>query len=118
MTTRWANLPNAAHIDRVIALAKATPDHWRGSWSAQDETWEAVRGMVAVRVRDAAWMAAWHTSRYFAQDAILALIAYDECAYMLDAEPSELAILAALGDRRAIMLLPACKAFHSSKTNA
>ena len=139
IATEWANLPNAAHIDRVIASVKANPDHWRGSWSAQDETWNAprnapraeawnaARGMVLVQVRDAAWNAAWNAAwaaqpagrgkaGQAARDALLALIAYDDCAHMLDSDPSEIAILAALGDLRAALLLPACKVFHSSKT--
>ena len=132
MTTEWANLPNAAHIDRVIASAKANPDHWKGSWSAQDETWNApraeawnaARGMVLVQVRNAAWDAArdpirwkteWDAAWYFAQYAILALVAYDDCAYMLDSDPGELAILAAFGDPRAILLFGACKALQSIK---
>ena len=48
--------------------------------------------------------------------AVLGLIMYDDCAHMLDSDPIEIAILAALGDPRAALLLPACKVFHSSKT--
>ena len=44
-------------------------------------------------------------------DTLLALIAYDDCAYMLDSDPGELAILAKFGDRRAVLLLGACKVF-------
>jgi hypothetical protein len=44
MTTAWAHLPNAAHIDRVLASLAATPKAWG---AAQD----AARG--------AAWDAAW-----------------------------------------------------------
>jgi hypothetical protein len=67
---------------------------------------------------DAAWWAARNTPQYAAMDAIVALIAYDDCAYMLESDPGELAILAAFGDPRATMLLPACKVFHSLKTIA
>lgn len=48
---------------------------------------------------------------YWAQGAIMALIADDNCAYMLDSDPEELAIIAKLGDPRAILLLPACIRF-------
>jgi hypothetical protein len=34
---------------------------------------------------------------------------------MLDSDPGELAILAAFGDPRAVLLLSACKVFHSIK---
>ena len=52
------------------------------------------------------------------QDAVLALVAYDDCAYMLESDPGELAILAKLGDPRASLVLAACRAVHSLKTNA
>ena len=133
-TTAWAHLPNAAHIDRVIASLNSNPDYkvaWRAAGQAQAElrgsAWHAARQVVRVQSRDAAWMAArvqagnteWHAARnaarFFAQYAILALVAYDDCAYMLDSDPGELAILAAFGDLRAILLLGACKALQSIK---
>ena len=49
------------------------------------------------------------------QDAVLALVAYDDCAYMLESDPGE---LAKLGDPRASLVLAACRAFHSLKTIA
>ena len=137
--TAWAHLPNAAHIDRVLASAKANPDHWDKAWAtpawdalravAWAATWKATRATIPItRDRDAAYTvsrsavaqeAAWEVARdascNLVWDAILALIAYDDCAYMLDSEPGELAILAAFSDPRAVLLLPACKAFHSIK---
>ena len=131
-TTAWAHLPNAAHIDRVIASAKANPGQWKKLWvsvrpaawigeldSTHDTTWNAaweaaqctiasqerqgLRDAVGVEARDAAWC------------ALLALVAYDDCAYMLDSDPGELAILAAFGDPRAVLILPACEILHSLK---
>ena len=124
MTTKWAHLPNAAHIDRVIASAIAHPDQWdraraTPAWSA---SWDAAWHDMNIQHRQAAWDAAWDASwaskiaaREAARDASLALVAYDDCDYMLDSDPGELAILAAFGDPRAVLLLPACKAFHSIK---
>ena len=124
MTTDWAHLPNAPHIDRVIASVKAHPDQWVGgrgvAWNTE---WDAGRSaeynaawLVAREAAlEAALEAAWWAARYFAQYAILALVAYDDCAYMLDSDPGELAILAAFGDPRAVLLLPACKALQSIK---
>ena len=123
-TTAWAHLPNAVHIDRVIASAKANPEQWADSW---DTTWSAVEDVAITAARDllikqgrySVWVesrkAVWNAVRESGRWAILALIAYDDCAYMLDSAPSELAILAALGDNRAIILLPACKVLHSNK---
>ena len=92
MTTAWAHLPNAKYIDLVLASIKAHPEKWVAAWDAARDA-----------VRDAV------------RDAIAALIAYDDCAYMLESEVGELKILAALGDPRAILLLPACIAFSSIK---
>ena len=123
MTTEWAHLPNAVHIDRVIASALANSAQWVSAWAAardatRAEAWNAARDAVLAQGRYTEWAAAWAEARWAARDALLALIAYDDCAYMLESDPGELAILAAFGDHRAILLLPACKAFHSLKTIA
>ena len=48
MTTKWAHLPNAKHIDRVIASIKTHPKIWAKSWvTGTDKAWV-----------DAAWEAA------------------------------------------------------------
>ena len=116
-TTAWAHLPNAVHIDRVIASAKANPEQWADSW---DTTWSAVRSSAWDAARDLLikqgryWVLLEVPAvRDATRCALLALFAYDDCAYMLDSDPGELAILAAFGDPRALLLLPACKAFHS-----
>ena len=106
--TAWAHLPNAKHIDRILASLNANPQQWADAWNkiypagttaargaAWDAAWDAARGAV--------WGAVWV--------AISALIAYDDCAYMLESEVGELRILAALGDQKAILLVPSCLAF-------
>ena len=135
--TAWANLPNAVHIDRVVASALANPSQWveaRGvaqeavraevwckAWSTvQDagrsaEWWEVRAEVWAVRTE---WATAWREAYETLQDALLALIAFDDCGYMLDSDPGELAIIAKFGNTKAVLLLSACKAFHSLKTIA
>ena len=116
--TSWAHLPNAVHIDRVLASALANEYRWvqvrteeRGAaWhDAQSVAWN-----VAYANDEKGWYAAWAgmPTPAAALDAVLALIAYDDCAYMLDSDPGELAIVAKFGDHRAVMLLPACKVLH------
>ena len=122
MTTDWAHLPNAPHIDRVIASVKAHPDQWVGgrgvAWNTEwdagrsAEWWEVRAEVWAVRTE---WATAWREAYETLQDALLALIAFDDCGYMLDSDPGELAILAKFGDPRAVLILPACKVFHSIK---
>ena len=130
MTTEWAHLPNAAHIDRVLASAKANPEHWVAVWRVGLD-WLAACNMVKKQGRNAiwdagrtaeynaAWLVAWETALETALAvawyAVLALVAYDDCAYMIDSDPGELAILAKFGDPRAVLLLPACKVFHVPK---
>ena len=87
--TAWTHLPNAAHIDRMLAHTKQHPARW-------DAAWGAARGAA----RDAAWDAAW--------GAIAALVAWDDCAYLLDQAPDFLrAQINLVGDHRAVLLLPA-----------
>lgn len=126
--TKWARLPNAAHIDRVLVSIKSHPSQWNVSWkevlspvivepawcAAQDTVYESLDRRIA-------WKEMWEISRAIpaarvvARDALLCLVAYDDCGYMLDSEVDELKILAALGDERAILLLPACIALNAIK---
>ena len=129
MTTAWSHLPNAAYIDAVLASLNAHPQQWADAWkkiypngetaawyaarsAAWDAAWIAARDAAWIAARDAAWDAAWGAARI----AIAALIAHDDCAYMLESEVNELQILAAFGDPRAVLLVPACLAF--SEINA
>ena len=123
MTTKWAHLPNDVHINRIIASAKANPDEWATVTVAQ---WEDAR-LVALRVAWAAeqWatlkvikhVAGQSVAREAGYSRILVLAAYDDCAYMLDATPDDIRMLAMLGDHCAMLLLTACKIFHSISSN-
>jgi len=128
-TTAWAHVPNAAHIDRVLASVKKNPEKWatagdtagdtahtaawnaaryearyaawdtaRGkAWDAAwGAAWDAARGAVWDAVQDAAWNTAW--------DAILALLAWDDCAYMLELPEDALKLLREAGNEQAILL--------------
>ena len=98
MTTKWSHLPNAAHIDAVLASVKANPDEWSAALdAARGATW------------DATWDAAWSA----ALGAVIALVAYDDCAHMLDSEPDDLRILSKLGSNAATLMIPASIAFKS-----
>lgn len=133
MTTAWAHLPNATHIDRVLAHLKQHPDRWSAAWVAARDAagdaagdaawaaaWDAARGAARDAAwgaaRDAAWAAAWSAVRGAARDAargaawgaVAALIAWDDCAYLLDQTPELLqAQINLVGDHRAVLLLAA-----------
>ena len=108
-TTAWAHLPNAAHIDRVLASMKKNPEKWDAAWDAAgyearaaawDAAWDAAEGAARGKAWDAARKAAWGAAR----DAILALVAWDDCAYMLELPDDVLKVLRAVGNEQAILL--------------
>ena len=124
--TAWAHLPNAAHIDRILASLAAHPEKWEAAWT---ETQTA----TYIEARNAAWNAAWSASRTAAwnaartaartaargaargaayieaRTAITALVAWDDCAYMLELPEDTLKVLRAVGNEQALLLSVAAK---------
>ena len=118
--TKWSHLPNAEHIDRILASVKSHPYQWSVMRNVIDNpAWQRAADMVYNKGRDkewsAAWKALWKIGWNVGRGALLCLVAYDDCAYLLDSEIGELRILAAFGDPKAILLLPTCIVFHSTK---
>ena len=112
----WSHLPNAHHIDWVLASLKENPELWNAAGTA---VWDAVldaAGAAAWSVardadRAAAWAAAWDTAMSAtwsaARAAISALIAYDDCDSFLDMPYEKLQVWAVLSEEpRAVLLLP------------
>ena len=90
MSTAWSHLPNAMHIDRVLASVKAHPKNWSAAGNA-------------------AWSAAGHA----AWGAMAALIAWDDCSQYLDMPSDQLEMWYLLTERPAcLLLLPAVMAFE------
>jgi hypothetical protein len=138
MSNTWDHLPNAKHIDAIIASVEAHPKEWAAAWdaarnaarnaawnaaysaacdAARNAEWNAAGGAAADAASGAASSAAYYAARGAAGDAIIALIAYDDCAYIIDSRPGDLEIFAKLGNEKAMLLLPACKAFAAIKTH-
>ena len=131
--TEWSHLPNAVHIDRILASFKSHSDQWKLAWEVTDNVadedmswdnaWDTARKVESDAVRDAIWLSAaaviWDEERtevwHAVSSALLCLIAYDDCGHMLDSEVGELKMLAALGDQKAILMLPACIVFNTIK---
>ncbi len=119
--TAWSHLPNAKHIDFILESLKAHTDIWATTHlqpldpllrqPARIEVWN----MVCFENQEPyneAYDVAWPSAR----DAILALIAYDDCAYMLDMDYEELKTYALLSENpAAILMLPAVKALQLIK---
>ena len=123
--TAWADLPNAKHIDLLLADLEKNPDKWSAArsaawdaasdaawtaaWTAAwDAVWDAARGDAMSAASDAAWDAAMTAGC----GALLALIAYDDCAYLLDEKPEHVQMLALLGNEKALLLYQACVALQ------
>jgi hypothetical protein len=73
--SEWSSLPNAAHIDRVIASVKQHPKIWGAAWDAARtaalrSAWEAAWGEALAATDDANRYAAWDTARRTARKAV------------------------------------------------
>ena len=122
MKTEWSHLPNAVHIDRILASVKAQPDVWvaaqEAAWAvARSAAWSAARSVarsVAWAVaRSAAWAVAGSAAWAVAGDAMVALIAWDDCSQYLDMTSEQLEMWYHLTERPAcLLLLPAVRAFE------
>jgi hypothetical protein len=120
--TAWSHLPNAVHIDRVLASVKAHPDVWGAArnaarfaaWAdARDAAWYAARYAARSAALNAARYAALNAARYAAWLAIAALIAWDDSAQYLSMTSDQLKMWYHLTERPAcLLLLPAVRAFE------
>ena len=137
MTTKpaWAHLPNAKHIDAMLADVKARPEVWdaartaawdaartaawdaarRAAWdAARDAAWDAARDAARTAAWAAAWDAAWgaaqRAARGAARDAVAALVTWDSSADLLDCTPDVLRAMIDLAEppvcHQAVLLLP------------
>jgi hypothetical protein len=131
----WSHLTNAAHIDEVLESVQAHPDIWLAATTAprtaarnaaMAAAWNAAWNAARNAPRDAAWDATWDTTdpaaamnairRDADKDAILALVAYDDCEHFLEMSSDQLRIWIALSEHpAAILLLPAVIAFEQIK---
>jgi len=121
----WDHLPNAVHIDRVIASANAYPELWKQAWYQVGNlegnlAWNQARVKVWKQGRDQAWNQAgnqagdkaWNQAR----SAKLALVAYDDCATYLQLPIDQLQMLYHLTEHPACILLqPAVLIFAKEK---
>jgi hypothetical protein len=111
--TAWKYLPNAKHIDQVLADLKSHPDEFTAAWDAarpgRAAARDAARLAARLAARDAARLAAWDAAQDAAWgaagDAIAALIAWDHSAKYLDMTYEELGVWAVLSEDQAASLL-------------
>ena len=117
----WDHLPNAVHIDRVIASVKSNPDAWdqlytqaweeamNQAWEVMDPAphWRPPRLPTQLAVAHACFNActARNCSVDHARGVLLALIAYDDSAKYLNMPIDQLQMLYALTEHPACLLL-------------
>ena len=120
MNSAWSHLPNAKHIDRILTHLEAHPEKWAAAYTAAwaaaytaawgaayTAAWAAARGAAWDVARDAAWAAA-RGDAWGAIAAIAALVAWDNCAHLLELTPDQLRMYSRLSDDpAAVLLLPA-----------
>ena len=138
MTTEWSHLPNATHIERIIASLKSNPHEWVEAYGTRDAAWDECRyaarnaayNAVCILAWDAACDAAYDAARNYLIDqydadgwggyiaaryAILALLEYDSCGPLMDQTSEQREILAGLGVNGALLMIPMAKAFELIK---
>ena len=122
--TTWADLLNSKYIDIILDLLKKDFAAWDAIWNAsRDAARHAARDAIWNTARDVSWAEAWAAVMnapsdivvVALSDAVRALIAWDDCGYLLDEKPEDVKMLALLGNQAAIMLYPACFALNKSK---
>jgi hypothetical protein len=126
----WDHLPNAAHIDRVIASATAYPELWEQvralAWDSLKwdkvwgQAWHQAWHQVMAQGRDKVWDQSWYLARDQAwgqaRGGILALIAYDDSAKYLDLPLDQLEMLYLLNEHpTCILLQPAVFVFEKER---
>jgi hypothetical protein len=125
----WSHLPNAKHIDRVIAALRANNKVWSQAWFANwcwglsvartlplDEDQAQAWNATIIAVYDTELCSRHDPNRNnaaiaAAKDAILALIVYDDSAKYLELPLDQLKMLYALTEHPACLLQPAVQAF-------
>ena len=122
MKQPWSDLPNAQYIDWVLKSLKENPKLWEQAFvmfRGQGARDAAVRSAAAAVIAAAAawrkvWGAVWGeesasstASSAVAWDALLALIAYDDCDQYLAMSFEKLKMYAILTEKpQAVLLLP------------
>jgi hypothetical protein len=137
MSAAWSHLPNAVHIDRILASVKEQPIKWNEAYREADAsysyvpwraawdqaldtstTWDQSRRVAYDIARDLSWSSTWEPHAYYEAynascNPILALMAWDDCVKYLDLPCDKLKVWSALSeDPACVLLLPAVIAFE------
>ena len=118
----WSHLPNARHIDRVLASAAAHPEFW---WTTSDVRWwkgvdladDFISSEAVTAILNAIWKmesVRLNSTRLNAvRDAAFTLMIHGDCEHYLALPCDQLEFIAYLsGLPLPNMLLPAVRAFE------
>ena len=125
MANAWDHLPNAKHIDAVLAHGSQHPDRWPNARSdvygaSYNEDWVvawcAARSSGWSTSRGGAWDAAvYGAARSAARGPCAALVAWDDAGLMLGLPADAVRLFAGVGNHAAILMLPAVLAMNGEK---
>lgn len=126
--SKWSHLPNALHIDRVLASFLSHPELWDAV--IQDKVHDTARNMAfnaahstsMWKSRNPIYSAVWYKlcgsanlgAANVVLDTLMALIVYDNCGFLLHEKLEHVRVLAGLGVDGALLLLPACEFFEKN----
>lgn len=114
----WQKLPNAEHINAVLAHARTYPHKWTTGYYSEARaaallaTVPYVPGHIRVSAKTEAGRLGTNSSFesvaliHAVEDAFLALASWPDCAYILDLHPDVVRTLAGSGNHAAALLLP------------
>ena len=126
----WSRLPNAKHIDRILACLRDHPSIFHRQIRRNADTRELENGAFTaawIAVRDAqqpnrikAWQDCHQRMRSRAEtvawDAIAALIAWDHAGDFLKLPVEQVRVLGLLGNNAAILLYPTILTMRLART--
>lgn len=119
----WDHLPNAKYIDLLIESVTGNIDMYHATEEMDHKIWEP----AYFEICDMMYESESHniildsinltlgTCGFCLNDAISALILYDNYGHLLDSAPKEVELFAKLGITAAILILPTCKVFNKLK---
>jgi len=128
----WSHLPNAKHIDRILACLRDHPSIFHrqirrnadtleleisaftAAWIAVRDTQQLDRIKAWIAVRDAQRMRS--RAETVAWDAIAALIAWDHAGDLLKLPVEQVRVLGLLGNTAAILLYPTILTMEVART--
>lgn len=116
----WRRPGISRYILRIISAAEANPKDWE---TAVDNTWAKAIQYAYDKITIEEYHNVWGVTScmqgtdawYGVHGAVTALVAFDNCAYLLDEKPVHVQLLASLGVEAAVLMRTASSALCADK---